>query len=41
MSPFRSKFTVNGETSVHIMRESLFQFSVSYVMQKDSPYTSR
>merc|ERR1711944_359273 len=37
----RSKFTVNGETSVHIMRESLFQFSVSYVMQKDSPYTSR
>ena len=38
MFKFRSKFISKGEQSMYILKEKLFYFGVSFVMQKDSPY---
>ena len=37
----RSSFTTNGQSSLYISNERLFRFGVSFVMQKDSPYTAK
>ena len=37
----RSSFTTNGRSSLYISNERLFRFGVSFVMQKDSPYTAK
>ena len=38
---WRSRFTENGKSTLYIMKEGLFHFGVSFVLQKDSPYTER
>ena len=38
----RKKFTNKfGESKMHIMKECLFPFGISYALQKNSPYTAK